>query len=158
MPRLAQALAEVRGEIHAELAFAPSHGSRGRVMGRITGVVPLTCQRCLQAFDWAMNAPFDWQLVRDEVEEERLMAEADPVQLVEGWLLLTEAVEDEALLALPIAPLCADAGCAQRALALETAAGGAKPDEIGHNVRLDEQKPNPFTVLKGQFPAKKPGN
>lgn len=155
LPRLAEALAGDAGALHADLRFAPSLTSRGVVMGHLHGQLRLRCQRCLQAFDWSLDIPLHWQLVQSEAEEERLMAEAgEPVWLEDGWLLLREAVQDEALLALPIAPVCAEAACAGRYQA-ELSGKGAGDVKIGHNAGLDEPKPNPFAALKGQFPAKK---
>lgn len=155
LPRLVSALAGPEGQLSAQLQFAPSVVSRGVVTGAVQGTLLLTCQRCLKTFPWALQAAFGWQLVLSEAEEERVMEadQGDPVLLQDGWLLLPEALEDEALLALPLAPVCAEPACQGR-FAPPPSPVDAEASEISHNAGLDDSKPNPFAALKGRFPAR----
>jgi uncharacterized protein len=162
LPRLHEALSGPAEALAVQLQFAAHPRSSGRVRGRIQGALPLTCQRSLAVFAWPLDITFDWILVRDEQEEERLLQEADPVLLDDGELRLREAIEDEVLLALPLIPLAPDAVVPKAPLAKTpdaqsgkkrsgTSAGKTKAPKISDNVELDDSRPNPFAALKGQF-------
>lgn len=157
LPRLAEALSGPADLLRVTAAFGPHPRSVGRAKGRITGLLPLTCQRSLQVFDWPLDVAFDWIMVRDEAEEERLLADADPVMLEDEQLKLHEAVEDEVLLALPLIPLAPDAPmpavpeAASAAPKSKKPRGKTKAPAISDNQRLDDSRPNPFLVLKGQL-------
>ncbi len=96
----------------------------------VTAVMPMQCQRCLEALDVPMSLLYDY-----------VLSDAEPTELEESdevdWLEISQAmdlnalIEDELLIALPIAPTHA-AGCQ------------AQKMESG-------EKPNPFAVLKGKF-------
>ncbi len=158
LPRLAEALAAPAELLTVEMQFLTHPRSVGRASGRISGSLPLTCQRSLQVFPWPLDVNFNWVMVRDEAEEERLLADADPVMLEDEQLNLHEAIEDEVLLALPLIPLAPDAalpafseGDAAGAKAKKRV-GKTKAPRISDNSGLDDSRPNPFLTLKGQFP------
>jgi uncharacterized protein len=153
LPRLKAALAGAAQPVTVSLAFAGHPAALGRVRGEVTGTLPLTCQRTLEAFDWPLTASFDWLLARDEAEEERLLADADPVLLDGGLLRLTEAIEDEILLALPLIPLSPGSAAGLRVRAAP-AGGQTKPGPISDNRGLDDTRPNPFAALKGKLPRR----
>jgi len=157
LPRLCAALAGPAGMLNVTMQFDPHPKTVGRVSGQIQGQLPLICQRSLEVFLWPLDVPFDWIMVRDEAEEERVLADADPVMLEEEQLLLRDAIEDEVLLAIPLIPLAPDAPMPILPEA-ETAAaktkkpqGETKAPQIGDNFELDDSRPNPFLALKGQL-------
>jgi uncharacterized protein len=153
LKRLTEALAAPAGELQISLQFFSHAIALGAVRGTIQGQMPLVCQRSLAVFQWPLDVSFHWLLVRGERDEERLLAEADPVMLDDDQLLLHDAIEDEVLLALPIVPM-----------APETSAKGSRSKNmgdsettaptIGHNVELDDSRPNPFAALKGKLPKR----
>ena len=157
LPRLAEALSGPAELLTISAEFQTHPRSVGRAKGRITGLLPLTCQRSLQVFDWPLDVSFDWIMVRDEAEEERLLADADPVMLDDEQLLLHEAIEDEVLLALPLIPLAPDAPMPSVPEASGAASKGKKPQgktkalRISDNPGLDDSRPNPFLALRGKF-------
>ncbi len=155
LERLSTALAGPAGSLTISMNFAPYPRSVGCAQGRITGLLPLTCQRTLEAFDWALDVTFDWVMVRDEAEEERLLADADPVMLEEEQLLLHQAIEDEVLLALPLMPLAPGSTAltvpATAAASGKKGAGKTKAPVVSHNNELDDSRPNPFAALKGRL-------
>ncbi len=157
LPRLAEALSAPADLLTISAEFGTHPRAVGRAKGRITGLLPLTCQRSLQVFPWPLDITFDWIMVRDEAEEERLLADADPVMLVEEQLLLHEAIEDEILLALPLIPLAPDASIpafgepAAAAVKAKKPDSKTKPGQISDNFQLDDTRPNPFLALKGQL-------
>jgi uncharacterized protein len=113
LPRLLQAAAADEGELQVELQFGRDAAAAPQLAGRVQGGVPLHCQRCLRPFDWPLDLSLDLRLVDSEAEEARLMQACEPYRVADDRLPLLELIEDEALLALPIAPRCP--GCAQNA-------------------------------------------
>lgn len=158
LERLTEALSDKADALMVSIEFRTHPRSTGRATGRITGLLPLTCQRSLQVFQWQLDVSFDWIMVRDEAEEERLLADADPVMLEDEDLLLHAAIEDEVLLALPLMPIAPDAelplvaesGIAAGAKSKKPQ-GKTKAPKISDNFQLDDSRPNPFLALKGQF-------
>ncbi len=143
LPRLTEAVLALEGPMTVRLRCLDDIGSLGRVAGQLQGQVQLTCQRCLQAMSWPLAADADWTLVASEAEEERLLDSCDPVLIHEGQLALHEAIEDELLMALPIAPMCALENCPNKSR--------ANDGEVGDNRRPGEARPSPFAALKGQI-------
>lgn len=156
LPRLSAALAARTGALTVTLAFEPHALSRGRVRGNLAGELMLTCQRSLEPFAWSLATSFDWLLVRDEAEEERLLQEADPVLLEGDMLKLRDAIEDEALLALPLVPLSPVSEAASSPSKSKKPGGKTKPGAMGDNIQLDDSRPNPFAALKGKLQANGP--
>lgn len=155
LSRLAAAVATDAGgdqALSVELAFSADAESLGRASGRMQAVLMLSCQRCLMPTAWPLELKLDWTLVADEASEARLLGASDPVWVDGDTLMLHERLEDEALLALPIAPVCADRLCSLKA---GKSAGETSGQQISDNHRPGEPsiaRPNPFASLKGQFP------
>lgn len=112
LPRLAALLAGPDGELVAELAIERDERRRPHLRGHVDGRLPLTCQRCLRPFDWALAIGVDLQLVDNETAETAALKDGEALLLENDLLPLREVVEDEALLALPIAPRCGRPDCA----------------------------------------------
>ena len=104
--RLSQAAFERRGEVsYAVRGWAESDGKMWLEL-EASGSLVLQCQRCLEALDWAFSVanrlllvPEGRGLPDDELQED----DWDAVS-VGSRLDLAGMVEDEVLLALPIAP------------------------------------------------------
>jgi uncharacterized protein len=77
-----------------------------RVTMRLTGEVPMTCQRCLTPVRLAVSLERRFRFVADEAEAERLDGESDDedVLSLDGRFDLLALVEDELILALPLVP------------------------------------------------------
>ena len=69
----------------------------------------LTCQRCLQAFDWEIHIEARLILLKP-VNRDR-PAERQ-TRMIEAPLPLSEIVEDEVLLAMPMSPMHEPRACA----------------------------------------------
>jgi len=90
--------------------------------------LPLICQRCLQAMTMEIEVAFDYIVSPTEPEEVDMDDEADWVESSRE-MNLSELVEDELLIAIPLAPT---------------------HDHDCQPVKLESgEKPNPFAVLKG---------
>ncbi len=114
MPRLAAVLVEPDGELKAELQAERDSEGAGWLRGKISGVLPLTCQRGLHPFDWGCDVAVMLRLVFSEEEEERLLKDCEPYLVRDDQLPMREVVEDEVLLALPIVARCDDLNCIDR--------------------------------------------
>ena len=106
LERLHDLLAEVAGAVVFRLEGFK--GARGEPMLHLTasGVLPLACQRCLGRIDFDLDVdnllelvPEGADLSQDELEDDT----RDFLPLVRE-LIVAELVEDEILLALPVAP------------------------------------------------------
>lgn len=111
LPRLAEALAEPDGDLAVELQAGQDAGGAPFLKGTVAGEVGLVCQRCLRPFRQQLDITIDLRLVESEADEERLMQECEPYQVVDDRLPLHDIIEDEALLALPLAPRCGQPDC-----------------------------------------------
>lgn len=138
MPRLAKCLwAEPKGDAAVEAEFSLAAQERPAVHGSATASVQLTCQRCLEAVDWQLEASFSLAVVHDDAEAAALPSEYEPLLWPDDSGSLPEMIEDELLLAMPAIARHGDAAqCGG-------AAGLAQSDE-GEATRDD----NPFAVLK----------
>lgn len=114
MPRLAALVAEPAGQLQVELEADRDSEGAGWLRGKISGVLPLTCQRGLHPFDWLCEVPLSLRLVFSEAEEEQLLKVCEPYLVHDDQLPLREVVEDEVLLALPIVARCDDPECIRR--------------------------------------------
>ena len=74
--------------------------------GRLATRITLTCQRCLEPVVMDIDTGLHLWLLSDEEQADRLPDDADYLVLDEdGQLALGDALEDELILALPLAPL-----------------------------------------------------
>ncbi len=96
----------------------------------INADLPVICQRCLDEMLLKLNLDFDY-LISEKLEAE--LEDNDEIDWLEvnNEMDLHELIEDELLLAMPIAPTH-DSNCAK--LSMQSG-----------------EKPNPFAVLKGKI-------
>lgn len=95
------------GHVRVKLAASRDSGGQAWLKGGLEGELRQVCQVCLTPFTWTFRVPVSLALVRDEEEEQRLLASADPWLVQDDRLALHEIVEDEVLLGLPMMPRCA---------------------------------------------------
>lgn len=93
-------------DVEAELGLSIDSSRRGWISGRIGARLRLTCQFCLEPFVWPVAIRLRLALARNEEEEERLMADCEPLLVSEDRLMLHDIIEDELLLAVPMMPKC----------------------------------------------------
>jgi uncharacterized protein len=111
LPRLAGLVAGRGGELQARVGFhrGPEAGPVVRI--EIRGVLPLVCQRCFGPVETQIDIDVTLTAVADDAAADELADPFDSVVLdPQGALRLRDAVEDEILAALPLAPLHADPG------------------------------------------------
>jgi len=119
-PRLQDALRSSTGTVRYELQGVPEERGRPALHLKVQGELHLTCQRCLGAlaFPLRIEASLRLAATQQEADAEPLGAEG-PECIVAGKEMPVQAlVEDEVLLAIPIAPRHeACAGAAREAAA-----------------------------------------
>jgi len=136
LPRL-RAAAPADARISARVVLTVVRGDLGelRLRGSIAGEVGQECQRCLQPMIWPFRLEPDVVLVDPAGSPAALGDEQDVLELgPDGLLRPADFVEEEILLALPLAPR--HEHCAAR-LPHEFEAGGG-----------DRTADNPFAVLQ----------
>ena len=107
LERLQDLLADASGE---EVTFRIEglKGERGQFMLHLeaSGVLPLACQRCLEAIHFELDIDSLLELIPADAElsQEELEDDTRDFLPVAGELDVAELVEDEVLLALPAAP------------------------------------------------------
>ncbi len=139
MPRLVLVLPNTEGEAKVSLAFSCDEIGRCYVHGRIKARPQLICQRCLQPMEWPLEIQVRLVLT---MNESGINGWCDGYEL---WIVEKEAtaslwnlVEDEMLLALPIAARHPVDKCS----------AGEENKEKGERDSLAERRSNPFYALK----------
>ena len=106
LERLHDLLTEVSGEISFRLLGCK--GEHGELMLQLTirGLLPLACQRCLKAVLFDLDVDCLLELVPEggDMSQDELEDDTRDFLPVAGELYVAELVEDEILLALPVAP------------------------------------------------------
>lgn len=102
MRRLGESVLALEGEAYLTLRFDRHDSCHGQVRGTIEARVHMRCQRCLQTAERELRIPVVLGIVRSEAEAERLPEELDPLLVDDDRCRLSELVEDELLLALPV--------------------------------------------------------
>ncbi len=113
--RLADVLAEPRGQLHVRVAFERLGSGRIGATLAVEAAPRLVCQRCLQAFDHPVKIGSRIEFTEDEGAD-AADAERETCRLTDGRASRAQLAEEELLLAGPGAPTCADpANCGRRA-------------------------------------------
>jgi uncharacterized protein len=122
LPRLHDLLTEVRGRIDYRLSGITGERGALRLRLEIGGTLPLICQRCLGAVEEELAIDSLLELVPEDAEPTQEELEDDTLDFlpVASTLDISALIEDEILLALPVAPchdtcgLPADVGTSER--------------------------------------------
>ena len=135
LQRLSEDTADNSGELTWELQGGTDQLGHSRLDLSVTGTVQLICQRCLTPFTHTIDSNSSLILGRDEAEVDGIEAVLDDesVDVIVGSATFNviELIEDEALLALPLAPK-----------------HEACPDQASLDALKAAGKPSPFAVLK----------
>jgi DUF177 domain-containing protein len=104
--RLHDALRSTAGTLHYELRGVPEERGQPALHLKVRGELHLTCQRCLRALELALRIDTSLRLAatQAEIDAEPLDAEGPESILAGKEMQVRTLVEDEVLLAIPIAP------------------------------------------------------
>jgi uncharacterized protein len=138
LPRLAEAGAREGTHVEAQLRFG-TFEDRVTVEVRLEGGLVLTCQRCLQPCECAIDEQAQLVVVPNDAEDalggfEPLIGDAERVSL-------EELIEEQALLALPLVPMHA---AGERCSTAKTGARG-RPEKAAAG---EDEKQTPFANLR----------
>ena len=115
LPRLLGSLASADGAVHFKLTGFISDGGVPGLRCAVQGDLKLPCQRCLEPMDYHLQIDSTLLLVQHEPED---LAESDPEApdylVIQRDLQVDALVEEEILLALPMALHHAEAVCKGR--------------------------------------------
>ena len=108
MPRLQDLLADSRGTVRARFAFARVDSEHAGATVTVEATPHLTCQRCLQGFDFAAAGSSEIEFANgaglDAKDSQR-----EVYAMHDGSISLCELAEEELLLTLPIVAVCSAA-------------------------------------------------
>ncbi|MDY6814098.1 MAG: YceD family protein [Pseudomonadota bacterium] len=108
MARLREAVLAAPGEARFSLRFAPAPQWRGRIEGWTQAAVSMRCERCLEPVEVALGGPVALYVVDSEQQLEQLARGEEGMVLPEATVKLSDWIEDELVLSLPVAPRHAD--------------------------------------------------
>jgi uncharacterized protein len=142
MPRLRPLLASAGGEAHYVLRCGRDADARSIVAVEVRAALPLQCQRCMGEVLVEVEATASLALVAGPEEAARLAEGLDPLLVEDGRIELRTLVEDELILAIPVAPMHPAEVCA-----VDLAEVNVAPEQAPEADA--EQQASPFAVLAG---------
>jgi uncharacterized protein len=146
LPRLVDVVLAGSQDVAVTLDFTRSVGGRPMIKGHIRGNVVLECQRCMQPVTIPLDVPVEVALTTFE-SDERPEQEGLEAWLVEDErLFIQDFVEDEILLALPLA--AKHEQCEPVRKLIEALPSDVVLTESGQGDSAVITKKNPFAVLK----------
>ena len=104
LDRLADAVHGVGQQVEISWHFDLDSRNRPTITGELHAEVRMVCQRCLEPLTVVLEAPQHLVLVSSGEEEPDLESPWEALEVPATGLMLAELVEDELLLALPVAP------------------------------------------------------
>lgn len=142
MHRLAELLHDKSGKISFRLQFSHDNDSRiSFIMGEVQANIHIVCQRCLGCMDLEIQRTVYLGIPDEQDENSKMPDDCEPLVLDEQSVTLESLIEDEVLLAIPIAPMHDAEKCSATEIL----------ERINNNNRN-----NPFLALKSL--VTKPGN
>ncbi len=97
-----------RYRLQVEAQFADHGRGFPELVCQVSGILPLSCQRCLSLLDWDVALDFRLAIVAAESDLDHVTERFDAVVADEHGFSLVEAVTDELLGSLPLAPTHSD--------------------------------------------------
>lgn len=139
LSRLAGRLRDTGGSIQVDMLFDRDPAGIRRVSGQLRGSLQLSCERCLEAFEFPLAVDFSLALLESEGMIERMPEQYEPLLVTGQELRPLDVVEDEILLALPMFPVHKKA-CSPPGV-------GAEHEQDNPANRSDAARENPFALL-----------
>lgn len=131
LPRLASSLYWPRdsadmADARLVLDFGEDEQRRVVMDGQLSATVPLVCQRCLASVAWPIHVTVRLTMVRDDEAAAEVPRDREPLVLDDDSLAVGALVDDELILALPLAAHCNNNDCSRSEPAPRE--GGKRPD------------------------------
>ena len=103
LPRVAAAALPGSGPFQVRFEFKTSQNNIVLVDGALSGQLKLRCQRCLDEMDVEIDSSLRLALLVHENQLELIPEDYEPLTIPAGEVRIVDLIEDEILLALPIA-------------------------------------------------------
>ncbi len=136
MQRLAPSLLSSEGVVEVDLMFQVDDIGVPCIRGELHATLQVICQRCMEPMKLAIDASVSLGLLKREDRGEELPGEYEPLVIDEHPASLSDIIEDELILALPVVPMHELTECP----AAEYVAAGTEATE-------ETVTENPFAVL-----------
>lgn len=143
MFRLGETLLSRQGEAKIRLKFSRDAGGLNVVEGAVRAQLVLRCQRCLEAVKKPVDRRFRLVMVHNEAEASRLQPMYELLEIADETVFITDMIEDELLLSVPLIPTHDDPMACDAAMLQKIHRPRADPDDD----RLRAAR-NPFAALK----------
>ena len=124
-------------EVNANLRFFRDDNNLRRIKGSVSGVMSVSCQRCLGPLDLRIKDDIELVLLERESDLKNLEADLEPWMIKGAYLDPSEVVEEQLLLSMPIVSFHANGECSNESI----------DDIISQNLNREDGE-NPFDVLK----------
>ncbi|WP_392560661.1 23S rRNA accumulation protein YceD [Orbus mooreae] len=135
--RLAESVESVNSNIECNLSFNIDEQRLCVITVDAKVTVTLICQRCQQPFDMFIHVKNKFSPVKSDAQAEALPEHYEPALVNEfGEVDMLALVEDEIILALPIAPVHDSQHCEV-----------SEADLVFGQIPVEDEKPNPFAIL-----------
>jgi uncharacterized protein len=105
MHRLVTLLSDTKQDAVVELTFGRDQTGQAVIGGYIDTQFTLVCQRCMQPMSYPVKAVVNLGLVLSHAESNQLPINYEPLIVEEPRMSLATLIEDELLLALPVAAM-----------------------------------------------------
>ena len=152
LTRLVELLTSKEGTVKVEFEFDIDVNKISYVRGSITADLSLSCQRCLEAMPWHLDADISLAFIAHEHKIDELVDEYEPYVIGSDPVVLSDLIEDEILLALPQVPLHSEVEC-KPAVPLKEFDSTQSNSDVVQNEEQDglsqsaSKRKNPFEVL-----------
>ncbi len=104
LPRLKLLLASDSGNLFCKVASSKDQQNRIMITGSINASLEMNCQLCLKPMQVELQQQFNLLVVKNDEQAAEVIENHEPLQVQHDSVLLKDLFEDEALLALPLAP------------------------------------------------------
>lgn len=137
MPRLCESLSSHEGNVDVDILFGIDEQDIKFAKGMLSTRLMLQCQRCLEPFEYVINGNFMSGIVHTDEEADQLPERYDPLIVKDNALLISDMIEEELLVSLPIVPMHELGSC-----------NVTLPFAAGEDVTPDTEKESPFKVIE----------
>lgn len=137
MQRLCTSLTDVMGQVAVNLVFGKDEQGIRYIKGHLDTQLHLQCQRCLEPFKYEIMGDFLAGIVHTEQEAEALPERYDPLIILDNMLILSDMIEDELIISLPIVPMHALKDCSAQLSLMSSSQD-----------MTEAEKDNPFKVIE----------
>ncbi len=137
MPRLCSSLQSEDGVVEIDIHFGVDEQKVKFLKGHIATKLLLQCQRCMGSYEYDVTDDFALGILTSEKEIEALPSSYEPVIVSDGSLSISELIEDELMMSLPIVAMHETTHCKVK-LPWVAQSGSA----------IEEEKESPFKVIE----------